>query len=60
MKALKAAYEQARQILLDNKDALDRIAGYLIIQETITGKEFMQIFRTVQRERNLQTELPEQ
>ena len=60
MKALKAAYGQARQILLDNKDALDRIAGYLIIQETITGKEFMQIFRTVQRERTAQTELPEQ
>ena len=51
MKELKEAYEKAREMLLANRDALDRLAGYLIIQETITGKEFLQIFHTVQKER---------
>ena len=51
MKELKTAYEEAKVMLLANRDALDRLAGYLIIQETITGKEFMQIFHTVQKER---------
>jgi cell division protease FtsH len=51
MKMLREAYEKAKELLSANRDALDRLAGYLIIQETITGKEFMQIFHTVQKER---------
>lgn len=51
MKMLSTAYDRAKQILLENRDALDRLAGYLIIQETITGKEFMRILHTVEKER---------
>lgn len=47
MLVLKDAYEQAKQLLLANRDVLDQIADYLIQKETITGKEFMQIFRRV-------------
>ena len=50
-KMLQAAYEEAKRLLNENRDALDRLAGYLIIQETITGKEFMQILHTVIKER---------
>ena len=51
METLREAYEEAKRMLNENRDALDRLAGYLIIQETITGKEFLQIFHTVQKER---------
>lgn len=47
MKMLKAAYEEAKRLLSENRDALDKIAAFLIEKETITGKEFMQIFREV-------------
>ena len=47
MKQLKGAYEEAKRILSENRDALDQIAAYLIERETITGKEFMEIFRRV-------------
>ncbi|MBR2561212.1 MAG: ATP-dependent zinc metalloprotease FtsH [Eubacterium sp.] len=50
-KMLQEAYEEAKRLLNENRDALDRLAGYLIIQETITGKEFMQILHTVIKER---------
>lgn len=52
MKMLKASYEKAKQMLRENRDVLDRLAGYLIIQETITGKEFMRIMNTVIGERS--------
>ncbi|MDO4622698.1 MAG: ATP-dependent zinc metalloprotease FtsH [Eubacteriales bacterium] len=51
MNMLKAAYEEAKVLLRANRDVLDRIAGYLIVQETITGKEFMRIMNTVISER---------
>ncbi|MGI6057026.1 MAG: ATP-dependent zinc metalloprotease FtsH [Bilifractor sp.] len=51
MKMLKSFYERAKQMLRENRDVLDRLAGYLIIQETITGKEFMRIMNTVIGER---------
>ncbi len=51
MKMLKSSYERAKQMLRENRDVLDRLAGYLIIQETITGKEFMRIMNTVIGER---------
>ena len=47
MKVLKESYEKAKQMLSENRDVLDQIADYLIKRETITGKEFMQIFREV-------------
>ena len=47
MKMLKAAYAEAKRLLAENREALDRIAAFLIEKETITGKEFMKIFREV-------------
>ena len=44
---LAKAYEEAKTLLSENRDALDKIADFLIEKETITGKEFMKIFREV-------------
>ncbi len=48
MKMLKSAYEEAKRLLSENREALDKISDFLIEKETITGKEFMEIFRKVQ------------
>ncbi len=45
MRILKDSYEEAKRLLSENRDVLDEIAAFLIEKETITGKEFMQIFR---------------
>ena len=37
-------YEEAKKIMLENRDILDKIAAYLIEKENITGKEFMEIY----------------
>lgn len=42
---LKESYEQARQMLSENRELMDKLAAFLIEKETITGKEFMEIFR---------------
>ena len=47
MRMLKSSYEEAKCLLSENRDALDQIAAFLIEKETITGKEFMKIFREV-------------
>ena len=47
MKMLKEAYAEAKRLLSENRDAMDQIAAFLIEKETITGKEFMKIFRQV-------------
>ena len=44
MKMLKDAYEEAKRLLGENRDIMDKIAEFLIEKETITGKEFMKIF----------------
>ncbi len=43
-KLLKERYEEAKQLLRDNRQKLDKIAEFLYKKETITGKEFMEIF----------------
>ena len=48
MQMLKAAYDEAKRLLTENREALDKIADFLIEKETITGKEFMDIFHKVQ------------
>ena len=50
MAILKRSYEEAKRLLSENRTALDKIAEFLIEKETITGKEFMEIFRRVQEE----------
>ena len=47
MRILKECYEKAEQLLAGNREILDKIAEYLIKEETITGKEFMRIFREI-------------
>lgn len=47
MMILKEAYEEAKEMLRENRDALDAIAAFLIEKETITGKEFMKILRQI-------------
>ncbi len=44
MSMLKNAYEEAKKLLSENRDIMDKIAEFLIEKETITGKEFMRIF----------------
>lgn len=45
MKILKESYEEAKRLLSENREIMDKIAEFLIEKETITGKEFMKIFR---------------
>ena len=48
MKMLKGAYEEAKSLLAAHRESLDKIADFLIERETITGKEFMEIFHRVE------------
>ena len=47
-KYLGGCYEEAKQILSQHMTALDKLADYLIQRETITGREFMKIYREVE------------
>ena len=49
MQLLHYSYEETKRLLNEHREALDKIAGYLISRETITGKEFMKIFRAVEK-----------
>ena len=44
---VNAAYEKAYRILKENEHVLDALANYLIEHETISGKEFMDIFNQI-------------
>ena len=48
MKMLKEAYEEAKRLLTQHRESLDKIADFLIEKETITGKEFMEILYKVE------------
>ena len=52
MRILKEAYEEAKRLLTENRECLDQISAFLIEKETITGKEFMEIFHKVRNEAN--------
>ena len=41
-------YEEAKKLLSEHRESLDKIAAFLIEKETITGKEFMKIFHEVE------------
>ena len=49
MALMHRSYEEAKTLLSGHRKALDKIADYLIRKETITGKEFMKIFRAVEK-----------
>ncbi|MBS7030114.1 ATP-dependent zinc metalloprotease FtsH [Eisenbergiella massiliensis] len=61
MRILKECYAKALELLGGNRAVMDKIAEYLIEKETITGKEFMKIYR---REKGIpepeETETPEE
>jgi cell division protease FtsH len=44
---LNDAYTQSKKLLTKHRKALDELANYLIEKETITGKEFMEIFTRI-------------
>ncbi len=60
MKVLKESYEEAKQLLSGHRKALDEIAAFLIQKETITGKEFMEIFHKVENGGEETNGIPEQ
>jgi cell division protease FtsH len=45
MKMLRDSYKQAKKMLKENREIMDKLAAHLIEKETITGKEFMEIYR---------------
>ncbi len=49
MELLRVSYEEAKRLISSHRKALEKIAAYLIRKETITGKEFMIIFRAVEK-----------
>ncbi|MDO5135395.1 MAG: ATP-dependent zinc metalloprotease FtsH [Eubacteriales bacterium] len=59
MELLHHSYEEAKSLIGSHRDALDKIAEYLIKKETITGKEFMKIFRAVEKGMDIPEDLDE-
>ena len=45
LRIITQCYDDATRMLEENRDILDQISDYLYEHETITGKEFMKIFR---------------
>ena len=65
MNLLKECYKKAEELLSENKEVLDKIAEFLYEKETITGKEFMDIYREVsgielKHEESIQLEVKEE
>ena len=56
MQILKDSYAEAKRLLTENREALDKIAAFLIEKETITGKEFIEIFHQVRGDQPESTE----
>ncbi|MCR4992391.1 MAG: ATP-dependent zinc metalloprotease FtsH [Lachnospiraceae bacterium] len=52
MELLKECYDKAKELLSGNRDIMDRIAEFLSEKETITGKQFMEIYNEVLEARN--------
>ena len=45
VEVIKESYDKALSLLRENRELMDKLAEFLIEKETITGKEFMKIFR---------------
>ncbi|MFQ9966672.1 MAG: ATP-dependent zinc metalloprotease FtsH [Peptoniphilus sp.] len=43
VKIVKSAQDKARQLIADNRDAMKELSEFLLEEETITGKQFMEI-----------------
>ena len=48
IRILKESYDKAKQLLSEHRETMNRIAEYLIEKETITGKQFMDLFYEVE------------
>ncbi len=59
MMLLHKSYEEAKELIGAHMDALHKIADFLIRKETITGKEFMKIFRAVEQGMDIPENLDE-
>ncbi len=57
---LKRSYQTAMEYLKEHREILDRIADYLYEKETISGKEFMQLFREAKGETEEETIVSEE
>ena len=55
IRLLADCYEKARKMLEENREVMDEIAKFLIEKETITGKEFMEIFNSYKKEEKRST-----
>ena len=56
MELLKRCYERAKELLSGNQDVMERIASFLIEKETISGKEFMELFYELRPEAKAEAE----
>ena len=56
MELLKSRYERAKELLSGNKDVMERIANFLIEKETISGKEFMELYYELRPEAKAEAE----
>ena len=56
LRIITDAYNTAKKLLEDNMECLDQISEYLFEHETITGKEFMDIFRRIKGIKDLAEE----
>lgn len=59
MKILADSYEEAKRLLVENRELLDELAEFLLTKESITGKEFMKIFRKAKGEDEENSEVTE-
>ena len=50
MRILRECYDRALKLVAENREVLDAIAEYLITKETITGEEFMRIYKDIKGE----------
>lgn len=50
LRMINKSYEEATRLLQENREILDRISDYLFEKETITGKEFMDMFHQMRGE----------
>ena len=53
---MKECYEQAKKLLSENEEILRKAAEFLISKETITGKQFMEIFHSVKNPETADTD----
>ena len=59
LKIINSCYAKAIKLLTENREVLDKLSDYLYQNETITGKQFMKIFRELKGLPEPEEEKPE-